>query len=133
MSGKHTKKPTKFYTAKTQKTKQNSAKNQEGVKVEPASKLSLVSGHYLWPKVPDGVDLASAEAEIRHVFGDTPITEASVGAAPPENNIAQWLVHCYIALPEIRKQHVHGHTLCANLHIPPIRLGSSPSLWSPRD
>ena len=35
------------YTAKTQKTKQNSAKNQEGVKVEPASKLSLVSGNYL--------------------------------------------------------------------------------------
>ena len=32
------------------------------------------------PKVPDGVDLASAEAEIRHVFGDTPITEASIGA-----------------------------------------------------
>ena len=32
----------------------------------------------------DGVDLASAEAEIRHVFGDTPITEASIGAAPPD-------------------------------------------------
>ena len=43
----NTKKPTKFYTAKTQKTKQNSARNQEGVKVEPASKLSLVSGNYL--------------------------------------------------------------------------------------
>ena len=25
-----------------------------------------------------------AEAEIRHVFGDTPITEASIGAAPPD-------------------------------------------------
>ena len=36
-------------------------------------------------------DLASAEAAIRHVFGDTPITEASIGAAPPENNIAQWV------------------------------------------
>ena len=24
------------------------------------------------------------EAEIRHVFGDTPITEASIGAAPPD-------------------------------------------------
>ena len=35
------------------------------------------------------MDLASAEAEIRHVFGDTPITEASIGAAPPGNNIAQ--------------------------------------------
>ena len=38
------------------------------------------------------MDLASAEAEIRHVFGDTPITEASIGAAPPGNNIAQWCV-----------------------------------------
>ena len=26
----------------------------------------------------------SAEAEIRHVFGDIPITEASIGAAPPD-------------------------------------------------
>ena len=39
------------------------------------------------------MDLASAEAEIRHVFGDTPITEASIGAAPPGNNIAQWYGH----------------------------------------
>ena len=30
------------------------------------------------------MDLASAEAEIRHVFGDTPITEASIGVAPPD-------------------------------------------------
>ena len=30
------------------------------------------------------MDLVSAEAEIRHVFGDTPITEASIGAAPPD-------------------------------------------------
>ena len=30
------------------------------------------------------MDLASAEAEIRNVFGDTPITEASIGAAPPD-------------------------------------------------
>ena len=30
------------------------------------------------------MDLASAEAKIRHVFGDTPITEASIGAAPPD-------------------------------------------------
>ena len=28
-------------------------------------------------------------AEIRHVFGFTSITEASIGAAPPGNNIAQ--------------------------------------------
>ena len=30
------------------------------------------------------MDLASAEAKIRHVFGDTLITEASIGAAPPD-------------------------------------------------
>ena len=30
------------------------------------------------------MNLVSAEAEIRHVFGDTPITEASIGAAPPD-------------------------------------------------
>ena len=79
-----------FIPRKLKKQNKILQKNQEGVKVEPASKLSLVSGNYLQPKVPDGVDLASAEAEIRHVFGDTPITEASIGAAPPGNNIAQW-------------------------------------------
>ena len=42
-----------------------------------------------FPAVPYGVDLASAEAEIRHVFGFTSITEASIGAASPGNNIAQ--------------------------------------------
>ena len=36
------------------------------------------------------VDLASAEAGIRHVFGFTSIAEASIGAAPPGNSIAQW-------------------------------------------
>ena len=44
------------------------------------------------------MDLASAEAEIRHVFGDTLITEASIGAAPPDilvklsglDNVEQW-------------------------------------------
>ena len=65
-------------------------KKQEGVEVEPASKLNLVSGNYLLPKVPYGVDLASAEAEIRYVFGFTSITEASIGAAPPGYSIAQW-------------------------------------------
>ena len=80
-----------FIPRKLKKQNKILQKNQEGVKVEPVSKLSLVSGNYLQPKVPDGVDLASAEAEIRHVFGDTPITEASIGAAPPGNNIAQCL------------------------------------------
>ena len=35
--------------------------------------------------------MASIDVKIRHVFGDTPITEASIGAAPPGNSIAQWL------------------------------------------
>ena len=34
--------------------------------------------------------MASIDVKIRHVFGDTPITEASIGAAPPGNSIAQW-------------------------------------------
>ena len=38
------------------------------------------------------MDLASAGAKIRHVFGNTPITEASIGAGPAGNSIAQWLV-----------------------------------------
>ena len=38
-------------------------------------------------------------AEIRHVFGFTSITEASIGAAPPGNNIAQWCILIQ-----------HGHT-----------------------
>ena len=36
-----------FIPRKLKKQKQNFAKKQEGVKVEPASKLSLVSGNYL--------------------------------------------------------------------------------------
>ena len=35
--------------------------------------------------------MASIDVKIRHVFGDTPITEASIGAAPPGNSIAQWV------------------------------------------
>ena len=54
------------------------------MKDEPALQLSPVSGKYLQAEEPYGVDLASAEAEIRHVFGDTPIAEASIGAAPPD-------------------------------------------------
>ena len=45
--GKHPKKRIKFYTAKTQKSKTKFCKKTGGVKVEPASKLSLVSGDYL--------------------------------------------------------------------------------------
>ena len=72
-----------FMPRKLKKPKHNSAKKQEGVKVEPALKLSpsqwvitfSLKNHmaWIWP---------SAEAEIRHVFGFTSITEASIGAAP---------------------------------------------------
>ena len=59
------------------------------MKCEPASKLSLVSGNYHEPAEPVVMVMASIDVKIRHVFADTPITEASIGAAPPGNNIAQ--------------------------------------------
>ena len=54
------------------------------MKDEPALQLSPVSGKYLYAEEPYGVDLTSAAAEIRHVFGDTLISEASIGAASPD-------------------------------------------------
>ena len=60
------------------------------MKCEPASKLSLVSGNYHEPAEPVVMVMASIDVKIRHVFADTPITEASIGSAPPGNNIAQW-------------------------------------------
>ena len=59
------------------------------MKCEPASKLSLVSGNYHEPAEPVVMVMASIDVKIRHVFADTPITEASIGAAPPGNSIAQ--------------------------------------------
>ena len=41
------------------------------MKVEPTSEMSLVSGKYHETEEPYGVNLASAKAEIHHVFGDT--------------------------------------------------------------
>ena len=61
------------------------------MKCEPASKLSLVSGNYHEPAEPVVMVMASIDVKIRHVFADTPITEASIGSAPPGNNIAQWV------------------------------------------
>ena len=63
------------------------------MKCEPASKLSLVSGNYHEPAEPVVMVMASIDVKIRHVFVDTPITEASIGAAPPGNNIAQWSIY----------------------------------------
>ena len=54
-------------------------KNQRGEKVVAGSKLSLVSGNYHEPEEPYAVILASAKAEIRHVFDDT----FSCQAGPP--------------------------------------------------
>ena len=62
------------------------------MKCEPASKLSLVSGNYHEPAEPVVMVMASIDVKIRHVFADTPITEASIGSAPPGNNIAQWWI-----------------------------------------
>ena len=63
------------------------------MKCEPASKLSLVSGNYHEPAEPVVMVMASIDVKIRHVFADTPLTEESIGAAPPGNNIAQWSPH----------------------------------------
>ena len=61
------------------------------MKCEPASKLSLVSGNYHEPAEPVVMVMASIDVKIRHVFADTPLSEESIGAAPPGNNIAQCL------------------------------------------
>ena len=53
------------------------------MKCEPASKLSLVSGNYHEPAEPVVMVMASIDVKIRHVFADTPLTEESIGAAPP--------------------------------------------------
>ena len=60
------------------------------MKCEPASKLSLVSGNYHEPAESVVMVMASIDVKIRHVFADTCLTEESIGAAPPGNNIAQW-------------------------------------------
>ena len=41
------------------------------MKIVAGSELSLVSGNYHEPEEPYGVILASAKAEIHHVFADT--------------------------------------------------------------
>ena len=48
--------------------------------------------------------MASIDVKIRHVFGDTPITEASIGAAPPGNSIPQWSTHS-ISIISISSRH----------------------------
>jgi hypothetical protein len=47
------------------------------------SELSLVSGTYHENKVSVVMEMASFSLKIRHVFGDTLLTERSIGAGPP--------------------------------------------------
>ena len=65
------------------------------MKCEPASKLGLVSGNYHEPAEPVLMVMTSIDVKIRHVFTDTPLTEESIGAAPPANNTAQWLIYFF--------------------------------------
>jgi hypothetical protein len=47
------------------------------------SELSLVSGNYHENKVSAVMEMASFSLKIRHVFGDTLLTERSIGAGLP--------------------------------------------------
>ena len=93
--GRKYQKQQEFTTKPTKRknTKFISKKNQGGVKCELASKLSLVSGNYHEPAEPVVMVMASIDVKIRHVFADTPLTEESMAAAPPGNNIAQLFIH----------------------------------------
>jgi hypothetical protein len=53
------------------------------VKTAVGSELSLVSGTYHENKVSVVMEMASFFIKIRHVFGDTLLTERSIGAGPP--------------------------------------------------
>jgi hypothetical protein len=58
-------------------------KNQGGVKTAVGSELSLVSGTYHENFGSVVMEMASFSLKIRHVFGDTSLTERSIGAGPP--------------------------------------------------
>ena len=53
------------------------------MKTSVGSELSLVSGTYHENKVSVVMEMASFCLKIRHVFGDTLLTEQSIGAGPP--------------------------------------------------
>jgi hypothetical protein len=54
-----------------------------GVKTAVGSELSLVSGTYHENVGSVVMEMASFSLKIRHVFGDTSLTERSIGAGPP--------------------------------------------------
>ena len=65
------------------------------------------------------MDLASAEAEIRHVFGDTLITEASIGAAPPDILVKLSGLCCRyfgISYKEIRHKRKYAQITMKQIH-----------------
>jgi hypothetical protein len=53
------------------------------VKTAVGSELSLVSGTYHENFGSVVIEMASFSLKIRHVFGDTSLTERSIGAGPP--------------------------------------------------
>jgi hypothetical protein len=74
----------KNVTVKTDSKQQELCKNQgEGVKTAVGSELSLVSGTYHENFGSVVMEMASFSLKIRHVFGDTSLTERSIGAGPP--------------------------------------------------
>jgi hypothetical protein len=72
-----------FKTTRTILSAKLFCKNQGGVKTAVGSELSLVSGTYHENKVSVVMEMASFSLKIRHVFGDTLLTERSIGAGPP--------------------------------------------------
>ena len=93
VKGSQKEKNNKNFVLKSLKNTQKkiSLKPGAGVKVEPTSKMGLISGKYHEPKEPYGVNLASAKAEIRHVFGDTFFPQALTSS-----NIAQCCHQYYL-------------------------------------
>jgi hypothetical protein len=59
------------------------AKTRGGVKTAVGSILSLVSGNYHENFGSVVMEMVSFCLKIRHVFGDTLLTERSIGAGPP--------------------------------------------------
>jgi hypothetical protein len=66
-----------------QKTKSLFAKKRVCVKTAVGSILSLVSGTYHENFGSAVMEMASFCLKIHHVFGDTLLTERSIGAGPP--------------------------------------------------
>jgi hypothetical protein len=74
----------RFKTTRTILSAKPFCKNQGGgVKTAVGSELSLVSGTYHENFGSVVMEMASFSLKIRHVFGDTSLTERGIGAGPP--------------------------------------------------